>query len=615
MNNLEIGMVVEVNGMQVKIATYDNSNHSTFIHNGDIIKNVSVNSFILVEQGFNRIVCRINAESIWDVHNNSKDYQFNSSFIKNSIKRILDVQVIGYIFQNEFSSGATFIPMIGNVCSIPTKQEILQIYLNSFESVENDNSIVIGKSINEQNEIKLPVNSFFASHIGVFGNTGSGKSNTLHKLYYELFKLNHPNLKSRSNFVVLDFNGEYIHDKSFGISNNLEKKVYDLSTRTSNCEKYPISASTFYDVEMLSIIFQATNQTQKPFLNRVLRGRKKYKDGINSICNWIRYLMEKILTSSPNLDLKNMLLNVIESMLEPTKHIYLAQLKTVQLHTYVEVKYIFTSINGTTEYINGEWETRFDDLLNLESLFVELNTLILNDFEDFELRCKLQLINDLLYGNVVSSHIDPLLKRIESRIYNMSNYLEIIDRIDNEHFLEIVSLKNLNQEAKQTMAIFISKMYFDFHKLNDDKGSFHLIIDEAHNILSYQVVSENESWRDYRLSIFEEIIKEGRKFGFFLTISSQRPADISSTLLSQVHNFFLHKLVNEKDLQIVENSLSTLDRTSKSMLPSLSQGVCIVTGTALSLPLIMKVDFIFDKSTRPQSDTINLLELWNLKTE
>lgn len=366
---------------------------------------------------------------------------------------------------------------------------------------------------------------------------------------------------------------------------------------------------------MLSIIFQATNQTQKPFLNRVLRGRKKYKDGINSICNWIRYLMEKILTSSPNLDLKNMLLNVIESMLEPTKHIYLAQLKTVQLHTYVEVKYIFTSINGTTEYINGEWETRFDDLLNLESLFVELNTLILNDFEDFELRCKLQLINDLLYGNVVSSHIDPLLKRIESRIYNMSNYLEIIDRIDNEHFLEIVSLKNLNQEAKQTMAIFISKMYFDFHKLNDDKGSFHLIIDEAHNILSYQVVSENESWRDYRLSIFEEIIKEGRKFGFFLTISSQRPADISSTLLSQVHNFFLHKLVNEKDLQIVENSLSTLDRTSKSMLPSLSQGVCIVTGTALSLPLIMKVDFIFDKSTRPQSDTINLLELWNLKTE
>lgn len=224
MNNLEIGMVVEVNGMQVKIATYDNFNHSTFINNGDIIKNVSVNSFILVEQGFNRIVCRVNAESIWDVHNNSKDYQFNSSFIKNSIKRILDVQVIGYIFQNEFSSGATFIPMIGNVCSIPTKQEILQIYLNSFESVENDNSIVIGKSINEQNEIKLPVNSFFASHIGVFGNTGSGKSNTLHKLYYELFKLNHPNLKSRSNFVVLDFNGEYIHDKSFGISNNLEKK-------------------------------------------------------------------------------------------------------------------------------------------------------------------------------------------------------------------------------------------------------------------------------------------------------------------------------------------------------------------------------------------------------
>ena len=155
-----------------------------------------------------------------------------------------------------------------------------------------------------------------------------------------------------------------------------------------------------------------------------------------------------------------------------------------------------------------------------------------------------------------------------------------------------------------------SKMFFDEQKTSKDKVSFHLVIDEAHNILSDQSRNDNTSWKDYRLSTFEEIIKEGRKFGFFLTLSSQRPADISPTLLSQVHNFFLHKLVNERDLQIIDNSLSTLDRVSQSMLPGLSQGICIITGTALSLPMIVNVDFINDKTLRPQSDTVDLVGAW-----
>ena len=59
-------------------------------------------------------------------------------------------------------------------------------------------------------------------------------------------------------------------------------------------------------------------------------------------------------------------------------------------------------------------------------------------------------------------------------------------------------------------------MFFDEQKTSKDKVSFHLIIDEAHNILSDQSRNDNTSWKDYRLSTFEEIIKEGRKFGFSL---------------------------------------------------------------------------------------------------
>ncbi|EIX7093187.1 ATP-binding protein [Listeria innocua] len=129
-------------------------------------------------------------------------------------------------------------------------------------------------------------------------------------------------------------------------------------------------------------------------------------------------------------------------------------------------------------------------------------------------------------------------------------------------------------------------------------------------MLSNQSSREQDSWKDYRLELFEEIIKEGRKFSFFITLSSQRPADISSTILSQVHNFFLHKLVNERDLQIIDNSISTMDKISKSMLPVLAQGVCIISGTAVSMPITVNIDFIENEKIRPQSDTINLANIW-----
>lgn len=91
-----------------------------------------------------------------------------------------------------------------------------------------------------------------------------------------------------------------------------------------------------------------------------------------------------------------------------------------------------------------------------------------------------------------------------------------------------------------------------------------MIIDEAHNILSQQSTREAESFKDYRLEVFEQIVKEGRKYGFYLTISSQRPYDISSTIISQLHNYFIHRLVNDMDLKMLANTINTLDLLSKN---------------------------------------------------
>lgn len=611
MSNLDVGMIVEVNGTASKVATFENSNHRTFLNNGEVINNVSVNSFIVITQGNIKIVGRISSETIWDTQSSPKNYNLDRRFQKNTIKRILEIHTIGFILNGKFCSGVSYLPMIGNLCSIPTKREIDQIYLNSFEETDNNISISIGKSLNEKSNLNLPINLFFASHIGIFGNTGSGKSNTLHKLYYELFKQSFPNLRNRSKFLVLDFNGEYVHSNSFGISRQTEKKVFELTTRVDFGEKYPIKTTTFYDEEILAILFHARSQTQKPFLSRVVQGARKYGLGSCSIAKWVIYLIKEILKSEPNLDLKNRLLTILIQFFSNID--CMENLNKVQIFTMKggNRKFSILLTPGGRVFFDGDWQESYSLAINLDDITRMIEETELNSFQEFELRCKLQLVNDLLFGNVVSEFIDPLIKRIEVHCYSMMKYLELNDQIQYNQFLEIVSLKNLNQEAKQIMAMLISKMYFDHNKTNNQWSSFHLIIDEAHNVLSSQTATEHDNWRDYRLSTFEEIIKEGRKFGFFLTLSSQRPADISPTLLSQVHNFFLHKLVNERDLQIVDNSLSTLDRVSKSMLPTLSQGVCIISGTALSLPLIVNVDFIEDAQLRPQSDTINLIETWS----
>lgn len=609
MDNLEIGIIVEVNGFISKIATFDNTNHSTFIQNGNLIKNVSVNSFVVISQGFIKIIARINSETVWDINNNFKEYNLDQRFSKSTIKRVLEVQTIGYIKQNKFYSGASFLPMIGNLCSIPNNDDINKIYINNYAEETDGISINIGKSLIEQNIIKLPVNLFFASHIGIFGNTGSGKSNTLHKLYYELFSLdNLPNLKKASSFLVLDFNGEYIQENTFGVSKE-DKNIYELTSRKESSHKFPIKTNTFFDTEMLSILFSATTQTQMPFLSRIVNGINKYGHGINSVSTWTSSLIRRIFSGKPNADIKARLVQTLESSF-PQISDYLKPI--IQSEIFGGNERACFALLDSKVYFNGDWNNQYEEALKIQELIAYMNKQSIDLFQEFQVRCELRLIHDMLYGNVIPDHIDPLIKRIYSRINSIKKYINLVTNLPEQSFLQIVSLKNLNQDAKKILSLLICKMYFDQHKQSnlDNKKSLHLIIDEAHNILSTQSAREQDNWKDYRLDLFEEIIKEGRKFSFFLTLSSQRPADISPTILSQVHNFFLHKLVNERDLQIVDNSISTMDKISKSILPILAQGVCIVSGTAVSMPIIVNVDYIEDTRLRPKSDTILLTDIW-----
>ncbi|UQV46671.1 hypothetical protein KIV45_07040 [Janthinobacterium lividum] len=236
----------------------------------------------------------------------------------------------------------------------------------------------------------------------------------------------------------------------------------------------------------------------------------------------------------------------------------------------------------------------------------------LNSLDEFVIRAHLQLARDLMAGFVQFEHIQPLLKRAEVAISHLKKVVSITNVNADEKILTVISLRNCNQEVKKILPFLVAKHFYNQHRsvvASPPDRTMHLIIDEAHNILSEQSSREHEVWRDYRLELFEEIIKEERKFGMFLTLSSQRPADISPTIVSQIHNFFIHRLVNDRDLFLIENTISTLDQISKSQIPNLSRGCCIVTGTAFDLPMTLQVDLL-ERTKQTDSEDVDLGVLW-----
>ncbi|CUI07674.1 Bipolar DNA helicase HerA [Janthinobacterium sp. CG23_2] len=581
-----VGEVIAVEGTKVSIRIFEESNRDTLYYNGERYKGVSIREYLSIQRGFRDIICLVQGEYL-------DERRFHEDPTQKFFDRRVDVKPIGYLEQGEFKEGIKYLPMIKDQTFLIKEEVVTAIY------TRKSGGLRIGKLLKEEISIELPWQSLFNTHIGIFGNTGSGKSNTLTMLYTALFGKKADQLRNKSHFAILDFNGEYTTDQFLPAN---RKNIFRLSTGNVAGDTFPLPPSEFWSADILSILFQATANTQRPFLNRIVNGRNKFQANNNSLNNYLRKIFEETFSDNAkkpeSLDLLRRVAALLGAQnLENT----LKQTKWVggQANTFV--------INQT--YFNG------DGLGYAQILSVDVNNIDcshLDAFDELILRSHLQLTQDLNSGFVQFEHIQPLLKRAEAALVHLRKVLTIGEAQPDDKILTVISLRNCNQEVKKILPLLIAKHYYSTHRntvSSPPDRTMHLIIDEAHNILSDQSTREHEAWRDYRLELFEEIIKEGRKFGMFLTLSSQRPADISPTIVSQLHNFFLHRLVNERDLFLIDNTISTLDSMSKAMIPNLPKGCCIVTGTSFDLPMTLQVDRL-EQSKQPDSEDVDLFKLW-----
>lgn len=617
-----VGRVVSVDGRRVRIAVDKLKNGSHLLYRGGLVRNVAVSSYVKIVKGFVELIAKVDGEVVQEDRGVASTYRRGVD----SLSRQLDVSLIGYIEDERFERGVREMPLLDNECFILTEEEYGLIH--TFVS-DSDQPLDIGTLAMEPTQpVAVGINAIFASHIGIFGNTGSGKSYTLAKLYHELFKKygTIETFRQRSQFVLIDFNGEYVNRLGKAdeyatavIAGDDVKQVYDLSTHDDRGDRLPLPKAAVHDPVFWTVLLDATEKTQAPFIARVLKS--DYWDSLlpdsEALLDVIGDLVARATKSNDaTIDRQlpvNFLEEVEECLGDDVDHQALTGLiREMKDH----LQYFSRDHNFYWDSIGSagvKWATADDwsDFIKHKVTAIQQDFSSVDDVDLVRFKLVLQYYRDVISGFANREHLGPMMKRMTARVPSIKRLVRVSDDALTEVPLTVVSLRNVNLAMRKVIPMIVCKHLYDDKKRSDPRGQryLNLIIDEAHNILSSQSSRESEAWRDYRLETFEEIVKEGRKFGVFLTIASQRPHDISETIVSQLHNYFLHRLVNNLDVHAIEKAVAYLDRVSFESLPILPTGTTVLAGVSAQVPVVVRIGQL-PPAAAPNSRTMSVVDEW-----
>lgn len=593
---LRVGEVSGVTGRRVLVSVDTDKNLSELFFDGDVLRNIAVGSYIDVRKGFLSLIGKVEGETA------RGDENSNSEFRTAEQRRILTVALVGFLdHEGQFSGGTKELPLVGNEAFLLTKQKIHQVH----RLVSPDGlAINIARSEYEGYDIALPIDGLMNSHIAIFGNTGSGKSNTLAMIFQEFIaemrRRNTAAFEERCQIVLFDFNNEYTRQQCL----TEHKQVIRLSTRDNSGDRIPLGAGGFNDIEIVSILADATEKTQKPFLKRTLTLQQKVldsEDPTNYAQNIIRNQITQILQMSDKIRF-DVLFDYLRQVLPEEDENGIPAELMIDLDWH----------NNAAECRLNQTHYLKQDPSQIQNTFVYghvKNFKLTNDaISDLLTFAYIQLIYDVLSNRAQNEHIAPAINKLKSKQADIRKLFDPGDQSLFEKNVVVIALGNVNLEMRKTVPLLLAKRIYDDHKQGGKGHSLNIIIDEAHNILSQESFRESESWKDYRLETFEEIIKEGRKFGVFVTISSQRPNDISHTITSQAHNYFIHRLINQKDLQSIASAVSYIDKLTEESIPTLPTGTCIFSGIAGQMPLKLEI-FPLEEKLQPRSSTLQFNDI------
>lgn len=439
-----IGKVHTIEGRKVTIKIYKDKNLSHFTYNGEIVKNVSVGSHIKVVKGFVEMIGKVAGERVLEDKQHSGKSQEAPRYAQATakIERFLDISLIGYFEGNKFNQGIKEMPLIDNECYLFNRADYKKLY-DAFAQ----EGLYVGHLAEDPAQIiNLDINQLIASHIGIFGNTGSGKSNTLTRIYTQLFKKHAPH---GSHFILFDFSGEYLADNIF--MDNIEKKIYDSKNR------YPICITKAEQLELFSILLDATEKTQKPFLYRAINasGSKGQYDDLKKV---IEAILER---REPDLGVY-----VFYELFEHLKIIVENEKIIEQLSMLMETaKLQFVTHYGTRCYITNNYPVPADNTPPTSSqIYGEIFEKTIKELSirnsalcNLYFKILIQFYKEVCHSSYQHRHnIEPMIKRMPRNFKLMAELIDF-QQIDDssqpdtfpDNILDIIDLHKANFDAKK----------------------------------------------------------------------------------------------------------------------------------------------------------------------
>ncbi len=576
----------------------NNEAHVTVIRE-DISTSI-MNMYVVFEEGQRRVLGEVNDIS----------------------DQLVKINFLGEFEQNRFLPGLLRKPNFSSNIRMITEEELGLIIGH-----ETKGTFLLGTTpLYDQRRVYVDINDLFSNHFAIFGNSGSGKSYGVARILQNVFE--NPSLfPFKANFLLFDTYGEYHNalrdiDK---INPNLHFKFYTTNLEEMDEEGGSLLSIPLWllTIEDLCLLLEAEQHSQVLIVEKLLnivsifsKKDEKTRDYKNHLI--AKAIMTILYSNETATHKRNEIFSIFStcstpqfSLESPVQGIgYVRKFRECFL---IDSNGQFTESILVTEYISSFIKEEFEnyhvgipEFYTLEDLEKALNfTLIsegyLNNEKTYADAVALKVkLHSLVIGEYAKFFRYP-------KYINFENYIASLVAIKGKKAQVInFNLEDVDDSFAKVVTKIYMRMLFEFTKRLKKRASipFHVFLEEAHRF-----VQEDRDKYLLGYNIFERVAKEGRKYGLLMTIISQRPVELSDTVISQCSNFIIFKMNHPRDLEYVRKMLPNISSEIIEKQKSLQPGTCVAFGKAFKIPLIIKMDL---PSPEPYSSNCNVVEGWKI---
>ncbi len=532
--------------------------------------------------------------------------------------RVVKIKLLGEFREGELYGGVIRKPLLDAEIRPLLENEIPLILGQS-----QKNALLLGVSPYYNNHpIYLDVNKFFSNHFAIFGNSGSGKSCGLARLMQNVFK-NHNVVPYKANFVIFDASGEYTSAFSTinSINPNFNYRVFTTSLTDNTVEKLRIPI-WLLSVNDISSLLMANTHSQIPMIEKTLKLARSFAEAGDQAINYKNHIIAKaimgvLFSDSSPANKKNDIFRIIDSCSTPQ----FSMDSVVEGVGYTRLFRDCFNIDKTgtftegiliTEYVSKFIDAKFDSYEPSQNAYFTLN--------DFEKALEFTLISDGWYKNkqtysdamTIRVRLRSLLTGPYSSIFTFPEFINI-DQYMNYLFapngrkcqIVNINLDDMDDSFAAVITKIFTRLIFDYAKRIPNRGSvpFNILVDEAHRYI------KNNDSDDflYGFNIFNRVAKEGRKYGVMLGVISQRPVELSDTVISQCSNFLIFKTNHPLDVEYIKNMIPNINTEIVEKQKGLQSGTCLGFGTAFKIPVIARMEM---PDPMPLSTNSDVVRYW-----